>query len=228
MENINYQEGFQADGSVGTIYIYLYFVLAACVAAYWIYNSQVKFKFELLVLCFYLMTNDINDFLTFKIPGLGFFEIQPARGLFLVFSFLLIRNLSFFKERKEKYNITTMPWFVVMVVLFIVFKTLSEIYHYDQHGGPAKVIVLFMEALNIIVLIYAVQILVTRETIRIIDNCIIFAGIFTACVSFIQVIDDPFFMRIGDFRRAYGSVYRANGIFGSENYNSCFMILSVA
>lgn len=228
MKEINYEEGFQADGSVGREYMFLYFALAFGVALYWVYTSQAKYKFELLVLCFFLMTNDINEFLTFKIPGMGFFEIQPARAVFLVFSFLLIRNLSFFKERKAKYNITTMPWFVLMLFLLVLFQTISQIYHVDQLGGPAKVFIDFLETINIVLLIYAVQILVSKESIGVIGKCIIFAGMFTALISIIQVVHDPWFMRIGDLRRAFGSVLRANGIFSSENFNSCFMILAVA
>ncbi len=227
MNGVNYQEGFQGDGSVGQIYMFIYFAVALGVAAYWIFTSQVKFKFELLILCFFLMTNDINEFLTFKIPGLGFFEIKPERALFLTFSFLLFRNWSFFKER-SKGNITTMPWFILMVILFVIMKTASQFYHYEQVGGPSKVFTNFLESLNIIVLIYAVQILVTRESIGIIGKSIIFAGVFTAIISVIQVAHDPFFMRIGDLRRAFGPVMRANGIFSSENYNSCFMILAIA
>jgi hypothetical protein len=224
MKEINYEEGFQADGSVGKEFMYMYFAIALGVALYWIFTSQVKFKIELLILCFFLMTNNINEFLTFKIPG---FEVKPERALFLVFSFLLARNWSFFKDRKTG-NITTMPWFIVMVILFVIFKTASQIYHFEQLGGPSKVPINFLESLNIIVLIYAVQIIVSKESINIIGKCIIFAGIFTVIVGIIQVVHDPFFMRIGDLRRAYGSVMRANGIFTSENYNSCFMILSVA
>ena len=227
MNSIKYEEGFQADGSVGHIYMYIYWAVAIGVAIYWIFNSPVKYKFELLVLCFFLMTNDINKFLTFKIPGLGFFEIQPERALLVVFSFLLIRKLSFFKDRKIN-NITTMPWFILMLILFVLFKTSSQIYHVEQIGGPGKVFIKFLDSLNIIVLIYAVQILVTKESIGIISKSIIFAGVFTAIISIIQVAYDPLFMRIGDIRTAFGSVMRANGIFGSENYNSCFMILSIA
>ncbi len=227
MKEINYEEGFQADGSVGKEFMYMYFAIALGIALYWIFTSQVKHKIELLVLCFFLMTNNINEFLTFKIPGLGFFEIKPERALFLVFSFLLVRNWSFFKDR-EKSNITTMPWFIVTVILFVIFKTISQAYHFEQLGGPLKIPINFLESLNIIVLIYAVQIIVSKESINIIGKCIIFAGIFTVLVGIIQVAHDPFFMRIGDLRRAYGSVMRANGIFTSENYNSCFMILSVA
>lgn len=227
MNGVNYEEGFQADGSVGKIYMYVYFAVALGMALYWIYNSKVQYKFELLILCFFLMTNDINEFLTFKIPGIGFFEIQPERALFLTFSFLLFRKWQFFKDRKAA-NITSMPWFIVMVILFVIFKTISQIWHAEQVGGPAKVLTNFLESINIIVLLYAVQILVTKESIGIIGKCVIFAGVFTALLSIIQVVHDPFFMRIGDLRRAFGSVMRANGIFSSENYNSCFMILSIA
>ena len=226
-EGINYEETFQADGSVGQMYMYIYFVIALGVISYWVFNSQVKFKLELIVLCFFLMTCDINEILTFKIPGLGFFEIQPDRFLFLVFSFLLIRNLDFFKDRNDG-NITTMPWFIFMVILFVLFKTISTIYHFEQLEGPTKVFIKFLESIHIIVLIYAVQIITTKESIGIIGKSIIFAGVFTAIISIIQVAYDPFFMRLGDLRKAFGSVYRGNGIFSSENYNSCFMILGIA
>ena len=89
MNGVNYEEGFQADGSVGQIYMFIYFAVALGWICYWVFKGDVKYKFELIILCFFLMTNDINEFLTFKIPGIGFFEIQPERALFLTFSFLL-------------------------------------------------------------------------------------------------------------------------------------------
>ncbi len=225
LEVINYEESFQADGSVGREYMYIYFAVAFGVLLYWIYNSPAQYKFELFILCFFLMTNDINEFLSFKLPGI---EMKPERIVFLTFSFFLVRHWSFFKKQKQGNNISTMPWFLLMVFLFVLFKTMSQIYHADQLGGASKVFINFLESLNIIVLIYGVQILVSKESINIIGKSIIFAAVFTAIISIIQIVHDPWFMRIGDLRDAFGNVIRANGIFRSENGNSFFMILAVA
>ena len=49
LEGINYEETFQADGSVGQMYMYIYFAIALGIVTYWVMNSQIKFKFELIV-----------------------------------------------------------------------------------------------------------------------------------------------------------------------------------
>ena len=56
-------------------HFYSYFALAAVTALYLVIKSDSKHKLELFFLSFYLLTGNINDILTIKIPGFSFFEI---------------------------------------------------------------------------------------------------------------------------------------------------------
>ena len=118
---MNYELKVDESQVVGMPFVYVYFVIVLLLAAHWVYKSELKYKFETLVLSFYLMTGNLNDLLTFAIPGISFFEIQPDRFLLLVFSFFLVRRIFFSDEPLEFKNIWTMPWFMVMLIFYVSF-----------------------------------------------------------------------------------------------------------
>ncbi|MEL6868027.1 MAG: hypothetical protein AAFP19_26625, partial [Bacteroidota bacterium] len=100
-------------GEVNLNFIYAYFGLAFLAALFLIYRHRPAYNIELFILSFYLMTGNINEELTFAIPGLSFFEIQPDRFLFLAFSFFLVRRLLFSRGPVKELMNEQMPWFKV-------------------------------------------------------------------------------------------------------------------
>ena len=93
-----------------SIYFYAYLGLTFLIALRLVLKSNSKYKLELLFLSFFLMSGSISDELTFALPGISFFEIQPDRFIFFLFSFFIFRNLAFPKEEiqlptYDQYNI---------------------------------------------------------------------------------------------------------------------------
>lgn len=206
---------------------YAYFGLAAIVALYLVTKSKSVYKFELFFLAFYLLTGNINKLLTFSVPGVSFFEIQPDRFLFFILCFFIIRRMISKGIKKPDHASWTLPWFQVMLYLFILFLIVAQISHL-KHIGISEVFVPIMEALNIIIIIHAVTIMSSKETFAVIGKAVIIGAIASSIISLIQLGIDPLFMRIGDTRVAFGQVIRSNGIFSTEYFNSYFLITAVA
>lgn len=206
---------------------YGYFVVAALLALWLVLRSGAKYKFEILLVSFYLMTGNINDYLTIKIPGFSFFELQPDRILLLVFSFLLFRRLAFFRGKPAAGNAWGMPWFQVFACLYVAFVILSQASHVYELG-LAEVIVNSTYALNFLLILWALKTISTdEETLRIIRASILIGAVVSAVVSLVQISLDPMFMRMGDQRPAFGNVLRSNGIFSTEYFNSYFLITAI-
>ena len=212
---------------VDMTYINGYFVIVFILAFYLVYTSTSLYKFELFFLSVFLMTGNINEFLTIKIPGFSLFEIQPARFLFLLFSFFLIRHLLFSRNKMHLKIPSSTPWFLLFLNLYVFTKIFSQFTHLS-HLAFGEIILNSISTINFLIIFYAMKIMSGKETFRVLGNAIIIGALFTTMVSLIQIFVDPVFMRIGDFRTAFGDILRANGIFTAENYNSFFLITAIA
>jgi hypothetical protein len=212
---------------VGMPFVYLYFLIALLLGAYWVKNSGVKYKFEILILSFYLMTGNLNDLLTFAIPGVSFFEIQPDRFLFFMFLFFLVRRFYFSNEPFEVKVSWRIPWFMVMLMCYILFKIISLGSHPDTILFP-ELLIKSLHVINVLVIILSLRLIFSPELIEIIGKAILVGAIATCLVSFVQMGVDPMFARTGDVRIAFGDVYRVNGIFNAEYFSAYYLIIASA
>ena len=214
------------DGEiVGMPFIYGYFALVFILGVLWVYRSELKYKFEAFVIVFYMMTGNLNDILTFAIPGVSAFEIQPDRFLLLMFSVFLFRRAFYSKEKIIPKNAWTIPWFMVMLILYCLFKSISLFSHVDTIK-LSEIIIKSLHVVNILLIIFCLRLIYTPELIKIFEKAIIVGAITTSIASLIQMGYDPMFVRMGDIRIAFGDVYRVNGIFNAEYYSSYFLIIA--
>ena len=103
------------------VHFYIYFVIAAIVVFYLTIKSNSRYKVLIFLLSFYLLTGNLNELLTIKIPGFSLFEFQLKRILFLMLSFFLVRRVFF---SKEKIILTTngkIPWWEVTLYGYFIF-----------------------------------------------------------------------------------------------------------
>lgn len=222
---MNYELKVDDGQVVGMPFIYAYFVIVLLLGAYWVYKSEVKYKFEILVLSFYLMTGNLNDLLTFAIPGISFFEIQPDRFLFLIFSFFLVRRFFFSNEPLGFKHFWTMPWFMVMLIFYVLFKIISLGSHADTIEF-SEIIIKSLHVVNVLIIILSLRLIFSPELIEILGKAILVGAIATCLVSFVQMGVDPMFARTGDIRIAFGDYYRVNGTFNAEYFSSYFLIIA--
>ncbi|MEM9917712.1 MAG: O-antigen ligase family protein [Bacteroidota bacterium] len=207
--------------------IYAYFGLAFLMSAFIVYKAKTTYWVELFILSFYLMTGNLNEELTFALPGISFFEIQPDRLLFLYFSFFLTRQLFQPQASNTGTREWKVPWFILMIFLYAAWIIISQISHLVDLGVE-EVILSTIHCLTVIVLIYAMRRLADRQSLAVLGKAFIIGAVVTALVSIIQLVYDPMFLRIGDQRIAFGTVLRSNGLFNNEYCNAYFMITALA
>jgi len=221
---IEYSDYFYFDlAEINIMHFYIYFVFAALIAGYLIFKSDSKHKIELFFISFYLLTGNLNDLLILKIPGLSLFEIQPIRLIYLLLGFLLLRKTIFSKNGQGIRIKNTIPWYEVALIGFLIFQALSIAVNIFPTG--LKVI---LDGFAFLIIIKGLGIMTDKASYTIIGKSIIICAIITSVVAIIQLVVDPFFMRIGSARDAFGDVLRSNGIFSQEYHHSYFLIIAIA
>ena len=192
------QELLKMDG-LDFALIDAYFVVALLIALYFMYKSQAENKFELLVISFFLLTGEYATMLTFSIPGLSFFEIQPERFLLLTFGFFIFRSLAFPGSVKQT-KIRTSPWIqpLFLVALVLAVATVVGALFVNVHSvGLSEAIVQSLKPLNVLILVYSFYLLSNEKTIATIGRVMIVAAAVSSVICLIQTGVDTMFMRIG-------------------------------
>jgi len=223
---IDYRQHFRWS-QVDIGHFYVYFLLALVIAGYLVYNSKSRYKFELFFISFYLLTGNINMLLTIKIPGFSLFEIQPLRFIFLMLCFLIVRKIMFSKERLNLTFDKKVPWFLVALISYIALIIISVLFH-SSEMKIGDVLITIYDALVFLVLIIGLSLMRDKPSYDIIGKSVILGAVASAIVSLLQLFIDPYFLRIGDDRLAFGEFLRSNGIFKSEYYHSYFLIIAIA
>lgn len=208
-------------------HFYIFLALAAFASLYLVIKSESRFKIEIFFLTFFLLTGNINSLLTIKIPGFSLFEIQPDRFLFFLFLFLLLRITLLSKTNYNLYLNSNVPWFMVALIGFLIMTILSQIVN-SPEIGIAVVLKNILGALNFLVIILALQLMADKASYDLIGRTIIIGAVVSSIVSFIQLTIDPYFLRIGDDRLAFGGFLRSNGIFDTEYFNSYYLIIAIS
>lgn len=224
MDNTRFQELDLA--ALNLSHFLIYFAFAAIIALYLILKSNSGNKFELFFISFYLLTGNLNSVLTIEIPGLSLFEIQPIRFIFLLFCFLIIRKTLLSKRKFKASPERGIPWFMVALFAFIIWHTLAILVNISNIGIPEGIKTL-LDAVVFLVIVSALRLIGDVHFYNVIGKSIIIGAVVSSLVSLIQFSIDPYFMRIGDMRQAFGTVLRSNGIFKTEYFNSYFLITAV-
>ncbi|WP_276168412.1 O-antigen ligase family protein [Zobellia alginiliquefaciens] len=221
----NYEQHFSWTG-VQIHHFYIYFVIAGLIASYLTYKSDSKYKLEGFLLSFYFLTGNINELLTIKIPGFSFFEIQPIRLIYLLLLFFIIRKTLLSKEKLLSSSKRSTPLFMIPLALYIILLTISIGVNVDEVGsGDALKTVL--ESFAFVIILFGLKLMADQPTYDLIGKSIIIGAIVTSLVAIVQLGVEPYFMRIGDDRPAFGAVIRSNGIFSTEYFHSYFLIIAI-
>ena len=177
-------------------YFYIFLLLGAFVAFYLVIRSNARYKIELFFIAFYLITGNINDLLTVKIPGIGFFEIQPERFLFLLLSFFIARKW-WVSRKTQSFTFDKMvPWFEVILYIFVALLSVSVIIN-SKEVGTAEAIKTILEALAFVVLMISLRMMGDKSSYNLIGKAIIIGAVLSSFISIVQFSIDPYFLRIG-------------------------------
>jgi hypothetical protein len=217
--------GFEM-AKVNLEYFYAYFLLAAVIAFFLVYKSKSKYKIELFFMSFYLLTGNINEILTIKIPGFGLFEIQPERFIFLSLLFLVFRKTFLSRNQSHLHFNKKIPWFGVALLGYIIMLVLSVIINISDVGISVS-LRRIVGAVTFLVFIISLRVMADKPSYDLIGKSFIVGAVLSSIVSLIQLLRDPYFLRIGGDRIAFGDILRSNGIFSTEYFNSYFLIIAI-
>jgi len=208
-------------------HFYIYFLLAAIISFYLVIKSTSKFKIEMFLLSFYLLTGNINQLLTIKIPGLDLLQLQPLRILYLLLFFLIIRKTLLSRNKVQSTLNKKIPRFEVALYAYVLLLIISVVVN-SSDIGIEVVLKKTIDALAFLVLMISLRLMADKPSYRIIGISIIIGAVISSVVSLLQLAVDPYFLRIGDDRIAFGSLIRSNGIFSTEYFNSYYLIIATA
>ena len=152
----------------------------------------------------------IRSFLQVEFPGLPF-NLQPDRILFLIFIFLII--YMFFKK-KQIVKIDS-PIYEKIIWLFLIFVILSIIY--NRHRIPIKeALSTPIEIIAFIVFYQGMKYLYTDRLFDTVMLAILILAVANSLIAVLQIIAMPELLKVAEPRIAFGSLWRASGIFATE------------
>ena len=173
------------------LYHYIFLGICAVLSFFLVARSGVSDKVEHYCLTFFLLTGNFNQALTFKIPGVSLFEIQPIRFLFLLLSFFIFRKLLFGKQQFfANQSLWKLPAFLIFLFFNIIF-VITSLFKHTNDIGFSEVIVKTVLILNFLVIVYAFRMLMTPKSFNLLGKTIAIAAVFTCILSFIQIGIDP-------------------------------------
>lgn len=208
--------------NVQFLYFYIYLGIAALFSFFLVFRSESRYKTTLFFLCFYLLTGNLNDILTIRIPGFSFFEIQPVRFIYLFLLGLMLSKVFFSKNRSLLTWPEKMPWFEIFLYIYVLFLTLSVIVNVFP-----KDLKTITDALAFLIIIIAIRMMGDKPSYALIGKSMIIGAVVSSFVGFYQLSVDPYFLKIGDYRPAFGEFIRPNGIFNAEYLHSYYLIIAL-
>ncbi|MEM6965792.1 MAG: O-antigen ligase family protein, partial [Bacteroidota bacterium] len=199
---------------------YGYIFLSMMLAGYLTYRSAAQNKIVVGAISFFLLTGNFNEVITFGLP--------PDRVLGLICAGYLGWRLVFGGFRNSRHPIWVVPYFQIVLALYIFYIFLSQIVNATTLVTPSsKAMIDIYYAVNFIFLLYGVWATVDQEGLKVIGKCIVIGAAVSGLLSIYQLGIDPLFMRIGDHRIAFGKTLRSNGLFMNEYYNAYFIIIAL-
>ncbi len=205
---------------VKLMHFYAYMAIAALISFILVLKSESKYKIELFFISFYLISGNINDLGVIVIPGFSLFEIQPKRFIYLMLLFFMFRKLIKSKGKLE-FDLK-LPWFQIALYAYIALQTVSIF----VNAFPAELKTV-LDAVAFLIIVIGIKLIADKPSYDLIGRSIIICAVISSIVSIIQIGIDPYFLRIGDNRVAFGQILRSNGVFRAEYYHSYLLIIAV-
>lgn len=176
-----------------------------------IYCRKVELKMLAFALTLRILAEPtIKTYMLLKLPGLPF-NLQPDRILFIIV--LVMLSISYFKIKKDFKGES--PLFEKIIWLLLMFVSLSIIFNLNKI--PFKEAVSTpIEIFVFIVIYHGVKYFYSERLFRVVMQSFLLLSAINAIIAMIQVGFAPDFLKIAEPRLAFGSVWRASGIFVTE------------
>lgn len=224
---------------MNTVPFYAYILISLFLSIFLITKSDTKYKFVTSILVYWLFTGPTlnTEYFIIDIKG-WYFDIQPSRFIFVIFTIYLIVALMMRyrmqrierigKDRKEQQCKVPNPIYEKFLYLFLVFYFIAGLTHLDDVLSLREFVASFSHLLTFFVIYLVLKYYADNGMIKTLFQTIVIVCAISSIVGIYQYAVDPEFLRIGLRFRAYGEAMRANGIYGAEYFQGSFLLTGLA
>ncbi|MEM6344316.1 MAG: O-antigen ligase family protein [Bacteroidota bacterium] len=209
------------------IYYTIHILMAMGIVGWITHKSATRHKAILFVYGLFLMGGTILDVTTFKIPGIGFMEIQPDRFLFFfnIGYMVMLMRYPFNRDllRKRWYT-PSYEWAIYAYILFIL---IALTYHFPLLGFKDW-LMKSIHFVSFLLMYWVLKTTMDKDLFKDLGKVFVIGAAISSVYAIMQFLVDPFFMRYGEMRIAYGSTVRSNGMFNTEYIHSYFVMAAFA
>ncbi|MFK7924900.1 MAG: O-antigen ligase family protein [Bacteroidia bacterium] len=209
------------------IYYAIHILMVLGIVSWITKKSDTRHKAVLWVYGMFIMGGTIIDITTFKIPGLGFMEIQPDRFVFffsLGYMFMLMR---YNRNRELFRKVWYVPNYEWLVYGYVGFVLIALTYHFNTLGGKEWSLKL-IHFLSYAAMYTVLKLTMDKGLFKGLAQMFVIGAVISSIYAILQFAVDPLFMRYGEMRIAYGSTVRSNGMFNTEYVHSYFVMIALA
>lgn len=218
-------------------HLYIYVITMLPLALYLTFQSETKYKFVTFVIVYWLLAGPtLNTELFIVNIESWYFDIQPARFIFIVFTVYLIalwgthrrkRIRENGRDNEEIPNAVGNPAFEKFLYIFLALYLLVNIIHTRDVLTMREIAASYTN-----LLVFPVIYLVLKKTadsgmIKTVFRALLIVCILSGIVGIYQFLVDPYFLRIGAEFLAFGTSLRANGIYRAEYLQGSFLLLGI-
>lgn len=186
-------------------------------------SRKTEYPFVCFLICFWILGQPVVDgFYQIGIPGLPF-KLPLNRIMFLVLSGIALYSVA---SRKMRNNPAHKPKFLIWLWLYIACVLVAMLI--NRHVIDAKRLVgIPLESMTFAVFLLVCWQHSTQRILNAICVAIIVSASFNAAVALIQLLIDPYFLRVGSMRLAFGGFYRSYGLFPTEYVFGSFQVVAI-
>lgn len=216
---------------------YIYVITMLPLALYLTFQSETKYKFVTFVIVYWLLAGPtLNTELFIVNIESWYFDIQPARFIFIVFTVYLIalwgtqrrkRIRENGRDNEEIPNAVGNPAFEKFLYIFLALYLLANIIHTRNVLTMREIAASYTN-----LLVFPVIYLVLKRTadfgmMKTIFSALLIVCVITSIIGIYQLFLDQDFMRIGSSYLAFGDLIRSNGIYRVDFLQGSFLLIGV-
>ncbi len=212
---------------MSTVLPQIVYVVGAFLAAFLIAaKSPTRHRLIAGLVSFWILGASIINQETFVIPMPDLAgDLQAGRLIFIVLAVYLVASAILGRNRREvserpRYERYLYAYFICMFVVL----------GYHLFGGTltAREFVKVADGLLRVLVTYLVlKQVADEEMIKVIFRSLLIVAGVSAIVATVQSFYNPYVLRVGDERVAFGDTIRPNGVFSSEYLHSYFCVLAL-
>lgn len=218
-------------------HFYIYVITMLPLALFLTFQSETEHKFATFVIVYWLLAGPtLNTELFIINIEAWYFDIQPARFIFIIFTVYLIILWGTHRRKRVRENASDNeeipsavgnPAFEKFLYIFLALYLLANIIHIRDVLTMREIAASYTN-----LLVFPVIYLVLKKTadsgmIKTFIKALLIVCVISSIIGIYQFSVDQYFMRIGSSYQAFGNLIRSNGIYRVDFLQGSFLLIGV-